>query len=176
MTGERILCQPTRVRILPYLFHPLRLLTSNMCMAAWRRAPASRIHKVAFGICQYTWARQLLSYKLQAFYIYINLLVCSALDETLIPMNGKEEKTSIALTAPQQSRDLQSSSIPSNRTAATEKQEPDRNGSPIHKSLKIALLSLVAVIGVLVLLLPSIAYYLPLPSVSFFFTLSPNLL
>lgn len=87
-------------------------------------------------------------------------------------MNGKEEKTSIALTAPQQSRDLQSSSIPSNRTAATEKQEPDRNGSPIHKSLKIALLSLVAVIGVLVLLLPSIAYYLPLPSVSFFFTLS----
>lgn len=109
--------------------------------------------------------------------LYISLFsaLCS---ETLIdlPMNGKEEKTSIALTAPQQSRDLQSSSIPSNRTAGTEKQELDRNSSPMHKCLKIALLSLVAVIGVLVLLLPSIAYYLPLPSVSFFFILSLNVL
>ena len=109
--------------------------------------------------------------------LYISLFsaLCS---ETLIdlPMNGKEEKTSIALTAPQQSRDLQSSSIPSNRTAGTEKQELDRNSSPVHKCLKIALLSLVAVIGVLVLLLPSIAYYLPLPSVSVSFTLSLNVL
>ena len=61
----------------------------------------------------------------------------------------------------QQSRDLQSSSTPSNKT------EVDKKYSPIYKCLKIALLSLVAVIGVLVLLLPSIVYYWPMPSVSF---------
>ena len=82
-------------------------------------------------------------------------------------MNCKDEKTFIELTVPQQSRDLQSSSVPSNKTPGTKKQELDRNYSPLYKGSKIVLLSLVAMIGVLVLLLPSIAYYLPLPSVSF---------
>ena len=75
-------------------------------------------------------------------------------------MNCKDEKTSIELTVPQQSRNLQSSS-------GAKKQELDNNNSPLYKVSKTALLSLVAVIGVLELLLPSIAYYLPLPSVSF---------
>ena len=82
-------------------------------------------------------------------------------------MNCKDEKTSIELTAPQQSRDQQSSS-------GTKKQELDNDNSPLYKGSKIALLSLVAVIGVLVLLLPSIAYYLPLPSVSFYIKVVAN--
>ena len=86
-------------------------------------------------------------------------------------MNGNEGNICIELTVLQQSRDLQSSSTLSKKTAGTEKQEVDRNYSLIYKVLKIALLSLVAVIGVLVLLLPSIIYYWPMSSVSFPYTL-----
>ena len=79
---------------------------------------------------------------------------------TVITMNGTELEEA-DLTSPQQPQKS------SNNTSVTKNHELDRRKRQLYKCLKILLLSVFAVIGVSVLLVPSMIYYLPLPLVSF---------
>lgn len=79
---------------------------------------------------------------------------------TVITINGTELEEA-DLTSQQQSQKL------SNNTSVTKNQELDKRKRKLYKCLKILLLSVFAVIGVSVLLVPSMIYYFPLPLVSF---------
>ena len=85
-------------------------------------------------------------------------LQLSSCSIVVITMNGNEEAD---LTSQQQSQES------SNNTPVAKNQELDRRKRQLYKCLKILLLSVFAVIGVSVLLVPSMIYYLPLPLVSF---------
>ena len=83
----------------------------------------------------------------------------SSSDSTaVITMNGTEEAD---LTSQQQQS--QQSSID---TVVTKNQELDRRKRQVFKCLKVLLMAVFAVIGVSVLLIPSMIYYFPLPLVS----------
>ena len=75
----------------------------------------------------------------------------------VITMNGTEEAD---LTSQQQSQQS------SNSKVATKNQELDRRKRQVFKCLKVLLMAVFAVIGVSVLLIPSMIYYFPLPMVS----------
>ena len=84
-------------------------------------------------------------------------LQSSSNSTAVITMNGTEEAD---LTSQQQS---QQSSID---TVVTKNQELDRRKRQVFKCLKVLLMAVFAVIGVSVLLIPSMIYYFPLPLVS----------
>ena len=84
-------------------------------------------------------------------------LQSSSNSTAVITMNGTEEAD---LTSQQQS---QQSSID---TVVTKDQELDRRKRQVFKCLKVLLMAVFAVIGVSVLLIPSMIYYFPLPLVS----------